>query len=158
MEFYTLSNLPPVYGKKEFPKSKFTYCFQYDKETGRKVLCKDKEIDFQDEIQMFERDCNIYNVINRYCYGDLNALNQVQSTFVDMTVVPKTMMDALNISLKMQNQFNALKPEIRAEFNNDFSQFVASFSNGKIKGVFEKFAPKADNSSSTKESEVPENE
>ena len=103
MDFFTLSNLPPSVVPKDYDTKKFTYCFDYDKETGRKILVEDKEIDIQEEIQMFEQDCNIYNIINRYMYGDVNALNQVSTSYADLSSAPKSLMEAMNLSLKLKN-------------------------------------------------------
>ena len=140
MNFFTLSNLPPSVVQKDFDTKKFTYCFDYDKETGRKILIEDKEIDIQAEIQMFEQDCNIYNIINRYMYGDTNALNQVSTSFADLSSAPKSLMEAMNLSLKLKNDFNNLKPEVRAEFHNDFNEYINSVSNGSVYDVFNKFS------------------
>ena len=163
MNFFTLSNLPGSVVPKDFDRKKFTFCFEIDKETGRKILVEDKEIDIQDEIQMFEKDCNIYNIINRYMYGDVNALNQVSTSFADLSTAPKSLMEAMNLSLKLKNDFNNLKPEVRAEFNNDFNEYINSVSNGNIFKVLEKYGI-SDNSNSSQvsaaenESEVNSNE
>lgn len=163
MNFFTLSNLPPSFVQKDFDRKKFTFCFEYDKRTGRKILVEDKEIDIQEEIQMFEKDCNIYNIINRYMYGDVNALNQVSTSFADLSTAPKSLMEAMNLSLKLKNDFSNLKPEVRAEFNNDFNEYINSVSNGNIFKVLEKYGI-SDNSNSSQvsaaenESEVNTNE
>ena len=163
MNFFTLSNLPPSVVQKDFDRKKYTYCFDYDKETGRKILVKDKEIDIQDEIQMFEKDCNIYNIINRYMYGDVNALNQVSTSFADLSTAPKSLMEAMNLSLKLKNDFNSLKPEVRAEFHNDFNEYINSVSNGTFFNVLEKYGISENSNSSQvpaaeNESEVNSNE
>ena len=163
MNFFTLSNLPPSVVEKDFDTKKFTYCFDYDKETGRKTLVIDKEIDIQEEIQMFEKDCNIYNIINRYMYGDTNALNQVSTSYADLSSAPKSLMEAMNLSLKLKNDFYSLKPEVRAEFNNDFNEYINSVSNGKVFNVFEKFGVSENSNNShvpaaENESEVNTNE
>ena len=139
MNFFTLSNLPPSVVEKEFDEKKFTYCFELDKSTGRKVLVRDKELDIQEEIQAFEKDCNIYNILNRYLYGDVNALNQVSTSYADLSTAPSSLMEAMNLSLKLKNDFNMLKPEVKAEFNNDFNEYLNSVSTGKIFNVFEKY-------------------
>lgn len=140
MNFFTLSNLPPSVVAKDYDRKKYTYCFDYDKETGRKILVQDKEIDIQEEIQMFEQDCNIYNIINRYMYGDTNALNQVSTSYADLSTAPKSLMEAMNLSLKLKNDFYNLKPEVRAEFHNDFNEYINSVSNGSVYDVFNKFS------------------
>lgn len=136
--FYSLSNLPRPFRSSSFDKVRHQYAFTYD-ETGRRVLEVKRDINIQDEIQSFEQDCNIYNIINRYLYGDVNALNQVNGSYIDMVGAPKNLHEALNLSNRLKNDFYNLKPEVRAEFNNDFGQYVASISNGKAFEVFKKF-------------------
>ena len=96
-------------------------------------------------------------------YGDVNALNQVSTSFADLSTAPKSLMEAMNLSLKLKNDFNNLKPEVRAEFNNDFNEYINSVSNGNIFKVLEKYGI-SDNTNNSqvpiaeKESEVNTNE
>lgn len=126
---------------RSFDHKRKEYGFTFD-DNGVRCLKPKREIDIQAEIQAFEGDCNIYNIINRYLYGDTNALNQVQSSFSDMVSVPKNLHEALNLSLRFKNDFYNLKPEVRAEFNNDFNQYIASISNGSVFEIFKKFGVK----------------
>lgn len=121
-----------------FEHTRKEYAFSFNDDGVRCLKCK-REIDIQAEIQAFESDCNIYNIINRYLYGDINALNQVQTTYADMAAAPRNLQEALNLSLRFKSDFYNLKPEVRAEFNNDFNQYIAALSSGKAFDVFKKF-------------------
>lgn len=150
MTFFSITYLPPRSTPSKTNcklKSLFKLVLQ---ENGSKVLVKDGETNLHDEIQMFKDECNIYNIIRRYELGDVGALSRVSSAYVDTLGQPKTMQEALNLSLKLRSNFDSFKPEVQAEFGNDFNKFLSSVADGTVVDVLKKFnvaepsAPKED--------------
>lgn len=140
MNFFSISKLPPKISSLKFSPFKKTYAFEID-DTGRKVLSCNGETNVHEEIQMFADECNIYNIIRRYELGDTGILHKVDSSYIDTLGQPKTLMDALNISLKCQKDFLSMKPEVKAMFNNDFNQYLKAISDGSIKDKLKSFIP-----------------
>ncbi|MBO5210854.1 MAG: hypothetical protein J6B80_02885 [Clostridia bacterium] len=101
---------------------------------GRKILVKDGDSNLFDEIQMFKDECNIYNIIRRYQLGDVGVLSKVSSAYIDTLGQPKTMQEALNLSLKLKLNYDALKPEYKSQFA-DFNAFLKSCCDGSIVDV-----------------------
>ena len=143
VKFFTGYDFPNQIIGKSFDKVKHEYGFAFD-DNGVRFLAVKRDIDIQTEINAFENDCNIYNMLNRYMYGDTNALNKAQTVYADISTTPKSLQDALNIQIRLKNDFMNMKPEVRAEFNNDFNQYIASVSSGKAFDVFKKFGMKSD--------------
>lgn len=134
MVFYSLSNLPPKKSPRETNcKTKSIFKLVMSEE-GRKILVKDGDSNLFDEIQMFKDECNIYNIIRRYQLGDVGALSKVSSAYIDTLGQPKTMQEALNLSLKLKLNYDALKPEYKSQFA-DFNAFLKSCCDGSIVDV-----------------------
>lgn len=131
MVFYSLSNLPTKKSPRETNcKTKSIFKLVMSEE-GRKILVKDGDSNLFDEIQMFKDECNIYNIIRRYQLGDVGALSKVSSAYIDTLGQPKTMQEALNLSLKLKSNYEALKPEYKSQFT-DFNAFLKSCCDGSI--------------------------
>lgn len=138
MNFFTMSNLPPKSSPPTFLKTKSIFAFEIN-DVGEKVLCETGKTDIQEEIQMFADECNIYNIIRRYQMGDTGILHKVNSEYVDTLGQPKTLQQALNLSLKLKNDFNSLKDEVKLAFNNDFNQYLKSVADGSAIEIFKGF-------------------
>lgn len=146
MTFFTISNPRPKTPARSPILTKPTYAFDFDKVTGRKVLVQTGETNIFEEIQMFKDECNIYNIIRRYELGDTGILHKVNSQYVDTLGQPKTLQEALNLSLKLKNNFNSLKPEVRQAFGNDFNQFIKNVADGTVVDILKGFdKPAAEN-------------
>lgn len=79
--------------------------------------------DVQEYIQSFAEECTLDNILRRYQLGDDTALNKVQGTYCDTTVMPKTYRDVLDTVIKGKSDFDSLPLEIKQKYNNDFNQW-----------------------------------
>lgn len=78
------------------------------------------------EIQSHKDSVDINVLIARYRSGDPDALSRIQGAYGDFTQMPKTYAEALNAMIGAEQYFASLPPEVRAKFNHDFNQFLAS--------------------------------
>lgn len=102
-----------------------TYAGHYD-DKGRVVLEESGRENIYDQIQSHAESCDIHVLMKRYMNGDVSALSQAQGQFLDVTDFPKTYADMLNFVNDMERSFMSLPPEVRAEFGNSFSEFLAA--------------------------------
>ena len=139
--------MPTVYTKFAFPKKKKsesgrkylnTYQEEIDKETGKKHLIKSGETNIYAMIQEDLEASKIENILQRVALGDLNALNQKETLYVDATNMPKTLMEAQNIVLKAKQEFERLPLEVRKEFDNSAEKYVSEMG---TKEFTEKMSP-----------------
>lgn len=142
-KFFTGYDFPSQIIDKVFDKVMHEYGFAFN-DNGVRYLAIKRDIDIQSEVNAFENDSNIYNLLNRYMYGDTTALNKSQSVYADISTTPKSLQEALNIQIRLKDDFLNMKPEVRAEFNNDFNQYIASVSSGKAFDIFKKFGMKSE--------------
>ncbi|ALS03429.1 VP3 [Gokushovirus WZ-2015a] len=95
-------------------------------ETGHMELREAGKEDLYAYIQSHKESCDIHVILERFAKGDVTALQRRQAMFADFTEFPKTYAEMLNSIQTAENYFNSLPVDIRANFNHDFHQFLAS--------------------------------
>ena len=66
----------------------------------------------------------IENILHAVAMGDLSALQQRETIYADATNMPKTLMEAQNLVLKMKNEFEKMPLEVRKLFDNSPEKYV----------------------------------
>lgn len=139
--------MPTVYSKFKVPEKVKTesgtrylntYQEEIDKETGKKHLVKSGETNIYAMIQADLEASKIENILQRVAMGDVNALNQRETLYVDSTNMPKTLMEAQNIVLKAKQEFEKMPLEVRKEFDNSAEKYISEMG---TKEFNEKMAP-----------------
>ena len=139
--------MPTVYTKFNVPDKKKTeagrrylntYQEEIDKETGKKILVKSGETNVYAKIQEDLEQSKIENVLQRAAMGDLNALNQRETLYVDATNMPKNLMEAQNVVLKAKQEFEKLPLDVRKEFDMSAEKYISMMG---TKEFMEKMSP-----------------
>ena len=86
----------------------------------------DTKIQTYMEIQSYADECDINLIMARYRNGETDVLSKVQGVYGDFSNVPNDFAEVLNNTIKMEQVFMSLAPEVREKFNNSFEQFGAS--------------------------------
>lgn len=102
-----------------------TYAGHYD-EKGRVVLEESGRENIYDQIQSYAESCDIHVLMNRYLNGDVSALSKAQGQFLDVSDFPKTYAEMLNFVNDMEKSFMSLPAQVRSEFGNSFSEYLAA--------------------------------
>lgn len=102
---------------------------------GSVTLIPDGVRYLQDEIQSYEEQCNVNNIMRRYAAGDVNALGSVQGTFADIFDIPQTRQEALQAIMDAQATFDQLPADVRQRFNGSWEAFYLA----GPKAVYEAF-------------------
>lgn len=79
-----------------------------------------------EKIQAFKEECMIENILAKLA-TDPNALNQVQREYGDQSVVPKTLMEAQNIIIRLTNEFKHLPMDYQQKFDKDPNKYIAEY-------------------------------
>lgn len=103
------------------------------KEDGTIRLVVDRLEDTNKIIDSFRASTDIHNIIARIQAGNIELLNQKQGFFGDVTELPKTYAEMLDLIHKGEEFFNKLPASVKEEYNNDFNQFFADFENAMSK-------------------------
>jgi len=121
-------------------KIKPTYTEKISDE-GTKYLEKTGEHNHYEEIQKALPETEIYNILNRYINGDETALNKSEGTYMDISNLPTSMIEAHNLISETKADFNRLPKELIEEFGS-YENYIKEMTEGsgveKVYNYFEK--------------------
>lgn len=101
------------------------YAVHYDK-NGVRHLRKDGKINTFDEIQSHRESCDVEVILKRYAHGDFSVLDRGDPQYLDTTQFPSSFAEWFEQGEKAKRYFLSLAPEVRAQFNNSFEQFLTA--------------------------------
>ncbi|UPW41038.1 internal scaffolding protein [Sigmofec virus UA08Rod_5692] len=78
-------------------------------------------------IQSHAESCDIHVILERFAAGETDVLSRAQGFYADTSDMPKTYMEVLNSVLAGEQAFAELPAEVKRQFGNSFSVWVASF-------------------------------
>lgn len=132
MEFYSRSNYPETIDCPECSKFVDTFSLEIDKATGKKELKKTGKTNLYDKIQKSLNETLIYNILDRYQNGDVQALQQRVGQYGDFSELPKTLAEAQQVLINAEKTFMALPLEERKKYNHNVSEFLAEMAKPKV--------------------------
>lgn len=97
------------------------------------VVAKDGSIDLKekektslyDYIQSFKDSCDINVLLRRYAQGDSAALMKGNPFYGDVTDMPQTYAEMLQVVIDGEDYFNKLPVDVKEKFGNNFYNFVS---------------------------------
>lgn len=95
-------------------------------ENGVMDLKPSGKINIYDEIQSHKDSCDIHVLLKRYQNGETNVFEKASGMFVDITNMPKTYAEMLQVVHNAEERFNTLDVETRAKFGHNFEEFLAT--------------------------------
>lgn len=135
MKFRTAYDCPATSCSDSGNRFRTEYIESLDKQGVKQVVPCGKT-DLQDYIESFHAECDIYNVLRRISNGEIDLLSQKNGSYVDITSIPDNIHDCQRAIVESKNFFNLLPAEIRAHFNNNANEFIASFGTEKFNSIF----------------------
>lgn len=140
MEFKSRTNYPATIPMPQCSKIQPTFELKIDKETGKKELKKSGSTNIYEKIQAAKESTLIYNIIERYKQGYEEVLTKTKGIYADITQMPTSLAEAQQRLIDAENYFNKMPLELRKEFNNSYTEFLASINNGNIEKIAKKYA------------------
>lgn len=105
---------------------KDVYSAYYDADGVLQFEVSGKE-DLYGFIQSHAASCDIHVILERFASGETDVLSKAQGFYMDASDMPKTYMEVLNSVLAGESAFASLPAEVKREFGNSFSTWLASF-------------------------------
>lgn len=139
--YYTAYNKPPAEPTPAGNHYINTYQEIIDKK-GKMRLEKTGQTNVYELIQQDAENCKIENILKRVAMGDLEALNQREATYVDATTLPKSLMEAQNLTIRLKDEFYKMPLEVRKEFNNSPEQYVSLMGTDEFKNIMSPYNEK----------------
>lgn len=93
---------------------------------GNRRLVQIGDRDLYQEIQSFEHECDIRNIVSRYENGCIDALNVREGSYLDTTVFPTSIHEAHKVLRECEELYNTLSTDDRRKFGN-FESFLDKF-------------------------------
>ena len=134
---YTRFNKP----NREASPSGTDYLQNYQEEIndGVKTLIPTTQTNVFNMIQIDQPNVQIENILQRAAMGDMSALNARQGTYCDATTMPKNLMQAQNLVIKMKNEFDLMPTEIKEKFGNSADKYVELMGTEEFKNIMSPF-------------------
>lgn len=141
--------MPKVYTHTERPGRRYAptgdgtiKTYQEEIKNGRKQLTHVGFHDVYAEIQIDVDNCRIENILHQVAMGDYSALQAREATYVDATTMPKSLMEAQNLVIRMKDEFEKMPIEIRKEFGNSADKYVELMGTEEFKNIMSPFNEK----------------
>ena len=134
---------PHMYAQGNFRKDMDQYEELIDKHTGKMVLEITDKIAFDDQIQEHKSSVTLDSLLERYKI-DLSkkAITEISEDITDMTIMPQDALECYSMIHEAEKNFQDSTKEFKAEFNNNFGEYLKGFANGKTQRVVDKYAKK----------------
>ena len=102
----------------------FLNVYQEEIIDGKKELVKTGETNVYERIQEDLEGTKIENILHAAMMGDLSVLNQRETIYADATTMPKNLMEAQNLVVKMKYEFEQMPLEVRKQFDYSAEKYV----------------------------------
>lgn len=98
---------------------------------GRKCLSKVRDVDISAEINSYAPGCDMAVILNKLQAG-LIPTDYDESNCVDLTLLPKDVVEALQKTREFRDQFSDFPEEVQKLFQYDPNVFIQSFVDGSL--------------------------
>ncbi|UPW41082.1 internal scaffolding protein [Sigmofec virus UA08Rod_5594] len=113
---------------------KVTYSSYYDSE-GRLIVEASGKVNLYEEIQSHKDSTDIHILLDRYHKGDLDVMARLQEdrgVYADVTGMPRTYAEVLNLVHQGELEFMRLPVDVRAKFDHSYEVYMASMDDPKV--------------------------
>lgn len=86
-------------------------------------------------IQAGLEDTLIYNILDRYKYGEVDVIARRQGFYADVVGMPKTLSEAQNLLKNISNNFDKLPDQVKSKVGGDVNEFILQVASGTVESV-----------------------
>lgn len=95
-------------------------------DNGTIELVEEGKEDIVQAINSFKDSTDMSFLLQRMAMGDTSVLNPNLPIYADLTQMPKTYAEALQLQIDAKREFYKLPPELREKFNNNVNEWIAT--------------------------------
>ena len=111
---------------------------------GRKCLTKIRDIDISAYINSYAPGCDMAVILDKLQAG-LISTDFDEKNCVDLSLIPKDVVDAMQKTRQFREQFSQFPPEVQELFGYDSNLFIQSFLDGSLDSALDSLRkPKPD--------------
>lgn len=93
---------------------------------GTVILIESGKEDTDEYIDSFREETEISTVIKKFLAGDVSVINQKQGFYADVTNMPKTYAEMLQLRIDSKKAYDNLPTNVKEQFDNDEFKFFAT--------------------------------
>lgn len=93
---------------------------------GTVILIESGKEDTDEYIDSFREETEISTIIKRFQAGDVSVINQKQGFYADVTKMPKTYAEMLQLRIDSKKAYDELPTSVKEKFDNDEFKFFAT--------------------------------
>lgn len=93
---------------------------------GTVILIESGKEDTDEYIDSFREETEISTIIKRFQGGDVSVINQKQGFYADVTKMPKTYAEMLQLRIDSKKAYDELPTSVKEKFDNDEFKFFAT--------------------------------
>lgn len=116
-----------------------TYSERHNPETGDWEIYVSQQTYLPDLINVGVEESMPVNIMKRYELGETGILDQIIGSYVDLTKMPQSYVEAQNQLLQVQDRFNSLDPELRDMFDNNVNKYMYGLEDGSTVKLVSKY-------------------
>lgn len=140
MEYYSFNHRPARKRERFDNKYQIEYKKEINKQTGKVKLVEKNKVNIYDKIQEYAEETKLSSILQRYNVSMLSQLKDSETELIDLTNMPENLLETMTAIKNAEYLWERQSKTTKAEFNNDFRQFVASFENGRMAQILQKEA------------------
>ena len=131
---------PHQYAQGNFKKYMAKYEELIDKKTGKLTLEVTDRVPIDEQIQEYKDMVTLDSLIERYKV-DLSkkAITKISEDITDMTLMPQDALECYSLIHQAERNFADTTKEFKAEFNNNFGEYLKGFATGKTQQIVNKY-------------------
>lgn len=114
-----------------------TYMDSVD-DSGISCVVKSGESNFDDYIQSFKNDTDIYAILDRLTLSGSEPPAVLDEQFANVLSAPTNIHEAKKTIDFAKDLYDRLPEDMRSSYNNNFNEFIADFGSEKQKSLFVK--------------------
>ena len=104
-------------------------------DNGEPILKESGSVDLYELHQTGRELCDLKTLIFRYQRGDLEALNQRDGFYADVTELPRTPQEVARLAVESRSLFMRLSASERAEYGSSVSKWLEAIMQGDEKAL-----------------------
>lgn len=116
------------------PGSRIHLHYEAKHDGQRVVLVESGSSDIQEEIESYGKYTDLHYMLHRLAVGDRSVISSRPPIYGDFSGLPSNPVDAINLIHSAESRFGELSAEERANYNNDYRNWLASILSGHSSG------------------------
>lgn len=131
--------------------------YKFDTKLNCMVPYLGEKFNLYEQIQLSKTQVDLDNIIKRARAGDTSVLHMRNGSFADVSDIPDNLNDLNSLHATIEEQFNALSPELRNLFGNSVESFGNSVANGSYNDTINNYVNALNSRTEVKKEEVTDN-